>query len=292
MEHMTQQAQERIVFLGLGEMGAALAASAVAAGHDVTVWNRSAGRDFVGAPRADTARDAVVGADVVVVCLFDHASVHDVLDPIANDLTGRAVVNLTTTSPEGSRELARWAAEYGIDYLDGGIMAVPQMIGTPAAEVLYSGSAAVYDRHRPLLETWGRAAYFGDDAGSAPLYDLALLAGMYVMFAGFFHGAAMVRAIGVGATDFAARAIPWLQVTADAITEFAAVIDGGDYTVPGQQSLEFSDISDIVDASRATGVSTELVDVVQALIHRQIDAGYGKHGMTRMFESLKEATCW
>ena len=61
-----------------------------------------------------------------------------------------------------------------------------------------------------------------------------------------------------------------------AITEYAEVIDGGDYSVPGQQSLEFSDISDIVDASRAQGISTELVDVVQRLIHRQIDAGHGE----------------
>ena len=121
----------------------------------------------------------------------------------------------------------------------------------------------------------------------ASLYDLALLSSMYVMFAGFFHGAAMVGAAGVPAKEFATRAAEWLQTVVPAITEYAEVIDGGDYSVPGQQSLEFSDISDIVDASRAQGISTELVDVVQRLIHRQIDAGHGTDGVARVIESIK-----
>ena len=224
---------------------------------------------------------------MIVVCLFDHASVHEVLDPIADRLAGRRLLNLTTTSPDGARELARWSAAIGADYLDGGIMATPEMIGTPQAGVLYSGSRQLYDDYRSVFESWGTTEYFGDDAGMASLYDLALLSSMYVMFAGFFHGAAMVGAAGVPAKDFATRAAEWLRTVVPAITEYAEVIDGGDYSVPGQQSLEFSDISDIVDASRAQGISTELVDVVQRLIHRQIDAGHGTDGVARVIESIK-----
>ena len=143
------------------------------------------------------------------------------------------------------------------------------------------------DKTATLAARGARAEYFGDDAGMASLYDLALLAGMYVMFAGFFHGAAMVGAAGVTAKEFATRAIPWLQVTAGALTDFAAIVDGGDYSLPGQQSLEFSDISDIVAASRDQGIGTELVGVVQRLIHRQIDAGHGGDRFARIIESIK-----
>lgn len=69
----------------------------------------------------------------------------------------------------------------------------------------------------------------------ASLHDLALLSAMYVMFAGFFHGAAMLSRAGVTAGDFAAMAVPWLQVTTASLPEFAAVIDGNDYSVPGQR---------------------------------------------------------
>ena len=134
----------------------------------------------------------------------------------------------------------------------------------------------MFDQHKPLLDLWGTSTYFGEDAGLASLYDLALLAGMYVMFAGFMHGAAMVAPAGVTAGEFAAMAAPWLAAMTGAFQEFAEVIDGGDYTVDGQQSLEFSDLGDILAASSDQGISTEVVAMVQRLIRRQIDAGHGR----------------
>jgi 3-hydroxyisobutyrate dehydrogenase-like beta-hydroxyacid dehydrogenase len=276
-----------IAFLGLGEMGSALARTAIAAGHQATVWNRTPARATPFERVASSPAEAIAHAEVAVVCLFDAASVYDILGPVSDALRGKALINLTTTSPDGARELGHWAAVRGIDYLDGGIMAVPAMIGSPSASVLYSGSSAVFDAYRQILETWGAADYFGEDPGMASLYDLALLAGMYVMFAGFFHGAAMVGAAGVPAAEFAARATPWLQAMAGSLGDYADVIDRGDYGRPGQQSLEFSDLTDILDASRSQRVSTELIDAVQGFILRQIDAGHGKDGFARMIESIR-----
>lgn len=274
--------------LGLGAMGSALAKALVAAGHETTVWNRSAGKELPGAHVTTTAGEAVRASPVVVACLLDHASVHDVLDPLAGDLAGRILVNVTTTTPAQARELATWAEAAGITYLDGGIMAVPAMIGTPGSAILYSGSQAAFDECRPLLDLWGTSTYFGTDPGMAALYDLALLAGMYVMFAGFLHGAAMVAPAGVSASEFATRAAPWLAAMTGGFAGLAAVVDGGDYTVAGQQSLEFSDLGDILAASTEQGVSTEAVAMVQRLIRRQIDAGHGKEGFARIIESIKK----
>lgn len=156
---------------------------------------------------------------------------------------------------DGSRELAGWAADHGIDFLDGGVMAVPATVVTPAGAVFYSGSRTTFDGHRKLVESCWKAKYFGYDARLAALYDLALLAGM-------------------SATEFAGRATEWLKFTAVALGEYAAVIDTGDYAQPGRQSLEFSDLTDIVDA-------------VQHFIGRQIDAGHGKDGFARVIESIR-----
>ncbi|OBB09629.1 6-phosphogluconate dehydrogenase [Mycolicibacterium conceptionense] len=271
-------------------MGSVLARTAMNAGHETLVWNRTAERAAaLVAEGATAAADPAqaLDADLIVVCLFDQASVHEVLDSVADQLAGRRMVNLTTTSPNGARELARWAAGHGADYLDGGIMATPEMIATPQSAILYSGSAAVFEQYRELFELWGSTEYFGDDAGLASLYDLALLSAMYVMFAGFAHGAAMVGAAGVSAKEFATRTAAWLPALMPAIAGYATVIDGGDYSVPGQQSLYFSDLTDIVDASRDQGISTEVVDMVQRLIHRQIDAGHGDDGFARIIESIK-----
>jgi 3-hydroxyisobutyrate dehydrogenase-like beta-hydroxyacid dehydrogenase len=283
--------ERAVTVLGLGAMGSALAAATVAAGHRTTVWNRTPGRAGAlvesGAREAATVRDAVTASPLVVAVVLDHASVHQTLDPVADALAGRALVNLVTTTPEESRELAAWAAAHGIDYLDGGIMAVPGMIGGPGAEVLYSGSRAAFDDARPVLDTWGESTWLGEDPGLAPLYDLALLAGMYAMFAGFFHGVAMVGTAGVSATDFARRAAPWLVAMTSGLAEYADVVDRRDYGGPGQQSLAFSDPSDIIRASEEAGLATDVVAAVQALVHRQIDAGHGADGFARAVESIR-----
>ncbi|MBF6174056.1 NAD(P)-dependent oxidoreductase [Nocardia blacklockiae] len=288
---MTTTSPTSVTVLGLGAMGAALAAAFRAAGHSTTVWNRSPGKDIelvaAGATRADSVRAAVESSDLVVAVLLDHASVHETLDPVADALAGRALVNLTSTAPEEARELARWAAGHGIDFLDGGIMAVPAMIGRPGSSILYSGSREVFDTHRPALELLGAAEYFGDDAGTAALYDFALLAGMYIMFAGFQHGAAMVRSAGGSAEDFGTRAAAWLTAIMASLPAQGHVIDSGDYTHP-VQDLRFTKtaLDAIVRASRDAGVALDVLRPVQALVDRQIADGHGAEATERMYEGL------
>jgi 3-hydroxyisobutyrate dehydrogenase-like beta-hydroxyacid dehydrogenase len=277
--------------LGLGEMGRALATALIDGGHPTTVWNRSRAKTQPlvarGGIAAASATAAVSASPLTVVCLLDHHSVHEVLDPIASSLRGRGLINLTTTTPSEARELAEWAAVHEVDYLDGGIMAVPEMIGGPGSAILYSGSATVFEEHRALRDRWGESSYFGPDAGLASLYDLAILAGMYVMFAGFMHGAAMVATEGVPAVEFSARATPFLAAMTGAFARFASVIDASDYAGDGQQSLEFSDLTKLVTATAEQGVSTEVLQPVHSIIRRQIAAGHGEEGFARIFEELR-----
>jgi 3-hydroxyisobutyrate dehydrogenase-like beta-hydroxyacid dehydrogenase len=274
-----------------GAMGGALAAALLGAGHSVTVWNRTPGRDTDlvarGGLAAGSVREAVTASPVVVACLLRHSSVHETLDPVADVLHGRTLVNVTTTTPNESRDLASWAAEHGVDYLDGAIMAVPAMIGSREGQIFYSGSRAAYDALLPILDSWAMSEFHGADPGMASLVDLAMLSGMYQMFAGFFHGAAMVGSVGMSATDFAARQAPFLAAMARGLAGYADVIDGGDYTVAGQQSLDFSDLSQIVRASGEQGVDPAPIAAVQALIAGQIAAGHGSEGLARVYESLR-----
>jgi 3-hydroxyisobutyrate dehydrogenase-like beta-hydroxyacid dehydrogenase len=291
---MSESTPTPIAVLGLGSMGRALAAAFLKAGHPTTVWNRSPGKDgelrAAGASGAATAPEALRSAELVVVCLLDHASVREVLEPLAEDLAGKHVVNLTSTAPEESRAVAQWAADQGLAYLDGGIMAVPEMIGSEGSVVFYSGSAEAFESHRAALEPLGEARYFGEDAGSAALHDFALLAGMYVMFAGVFHGMAMVRSAGTSARDYAAMVVPWLNAMLQAVPEHAAVIDGADYTTE-VQSLDFnrSGVDAIVRASRDAGVSPEVLAPVKALVDRQVAAGHGPEAFERIAEELMPA---
>lgn len=280
-----------VTMLGLGAMGSALAGRLLDAGHPVTAWNRTPGRSAAlaeqGAGIATTVREAVVASPLIVTCLLRHASVHETLDPVLDQLRGRTLINLTTTTPNEARELAAWAAEHGVTYLDGAILAVPEMIGSLAVQIYYSGASHAYDEHRSTLDAWGTAGYDGPDAGMAALIDLAMLSGRYQLFAGFFHGAAMVGSAGMTATQLSHRATPFLRAMTDGLAGYAEVIDHGDYAAPGQQSLAFSDLSHIVRASQEQQVNASTLAAVQALISEQIGAGHHADGFARIYESLR-----
>uniref|UniRef100_UPI002456D2A4 NAD(P)-binding domain-containing protein n=1 Tax=Nocardia cyriacigeorgica TaxID=135487 RepID=UPI002456D2A4 len=99
-----------VTVLGLGAMGRAFVATLLKGGRSVTVWNRTPGKDAelvaAGASSAASLTDAIAASPVIIVLLLDHASVHATLDPVADQLSGRAVINLTSTTPEESRAAA------------------------------------------------------------------------------------------------------------------------------------------------------------------------------------------
>ncbi len=284
--------QRTISVLGLGAMGRALAMTALHGGHRVRVRNRTSGKDIeivaAGADRAGTPTDAVADSDLVIVCLLDHASVRAVLDPTAAKLSHAALVNLTSTTPEESRQLGSWARGHDIAYLDGGIMAVPHMIGGPAAAILYSGDAGIFATARPILDLFGSAEYLGADPGLAAAHDFALLAAMYAMFAGFAHGAAMLRSAGVSATNFAERAVPWLTAMTGSLPGHARLIDSGDYRTD-VQNLHFNKaaLDAIVRATREAETAVDLLRPVKALIDEQIADGHGELAFARIVEGLR-----
>ncbi|WP_040786632.1 NAD(P)-dependent oxidoreductase [Nocardia pneumoniae] len=290
---MAETTNTPVTILGLGAMGQALAATLLKSGLATTVWNRTPGKDAelvaAGAIGARTVSDAISAGGAIITVLFDHASVHATLDPVADQLSGRQLINLTTTAPNEARELASWAAGHGIAYLDGGIMAVPSMIGQPGASILYSGSRTVFDTHRETLELLAAAEYFGDDAGFASTYDFALLAAMYAMFGGFLHGAAMMRSVGVPAADFAHRAAAWLTAMTQTLPLQGQAIDAADYTGPSIQPIAFhkAALDAINRASRDADVTLDFVAPLKNLLDRQVADGHGHLAFERTFEELR-----
>ncbi|WP_432148921.1 NAD(P)-dependent oxidoreductase [Streptomyces sp. bgisy029] len=235
-----------VTLLGLGAMGTALARTWLAAGHPLTVWNRSPGRGAElareGARVAATAAEAVAASPLVITCLLDDASVRAALADA--DLTGKDLVDLTTSTPAESRDRAAWANERGARFLDGGIMAIPPMIGVPEAGgyVFYSGSREVFDAHREVLAVPAATKYVGEEFGLAALYDVALLSAMNAMFAGARHAAALVADAGIDQEAFGALVADWLTAMAPATAAYAggpvpedptsaAVAESGDATL-------------------------------------------------------------
>ncbi|MDH6553568.1 3-hydroxyisobutyrate dehydrogenase-like beta-hydroxyacid dehydrogenase [Streptomyces sp. SAI-117] len=291
---MTQNTVEKtsLSLLGLGAMGSALARAWLAAGHPLTVWNRTPARArplaAEGAKVADSAADAVSANSLVVICLLDDASVEEAL--AGADLAGRDLVNLTTGTPAQARDRAEWARERGARYLDGGIMAVPPMIGAPEAGgyVFYSGSQDLFERHRETLAVPAGTTYVGRDAGFAALHDVALLSAMYGMFAGAAHAFALIRKEDIDPASFAPLLADWLTAMAPAVHLTAEQLRSGDYTqgVVSSLAMQVAGVPTFLSTAQQQGVSPELLSPYFALMRRRLAEGSGEEDLTGVIDLL------
>jgi 3-hydroxyisobutyrate dehydrogenase-like beta-hydroxyacid dehydrogenase len=280
-----------ISILGLGLMGKALAAALLDAGHTVTVWNRSPGKDgelvAKGAVRAGSVSEAVAAGSLVIVCVLDYDAVRELLADAPLD--GRAVVNLTNGRPAEAREMAALVTGRGGDYLDGGIMAVPQMIAGPGAMILYSGSETVFDAHRDTLAAMAEPRFLGSDPGLAPLLDLAMLTGMYGQFVGFLEAAALVTSQKVPLKEFTTTLlVPWLNAMAASMPRMAESIESGDYRTD-VSNLEVNRIgmANLMSAFEEQGVKADLLVPIKAVIDQRVARGHGAEGLPGLVEELR-----
>ena len=282
-----------VTVIGLGSMGRALAQAFLAAGHPTTVWNRTRGRadELVpgGAVAAPDAKAAVSASRLVVVCVVDSDAVRAVLDPVRDALRGRVLVNLTSTTPEQARLAAAWAAERGIEYLDGAIMVPTPMIGDTDALVLYSGSRQAFDRYKASLAAIaGDGSYLGGDAGLPSVYDVGMLDIFFTCMTGFLHAAALVGADGISASTFLPYAQRMSALVQQTMVELAADVDQGRY--PGDQDnleMELAAVEHIVEASAARGIATALPRLVQTAVRDAIARGHGRDGFSSVVEVLR-----
>ncbi|WP_017601504.1 NAD(P)-dependent oxidoreductase [Nocardiopsis lucentensis] len=284
----------RVCVLGLGDMGAAFARAWRAAGHPVTVWNRTAARAeplaAEGADVAATAADAVAASDLVVTVLWDDASVGAVLSDA--DLTGKDLVNVTTSTPEEARARAEWASTRGARFVSGGIMAVPTMVAAPEAGgyVFYSGSADAFARHERTLSVPLTTRFVGEDAGHAALHDVALLSAMSGMFAGAAHGLALVRDADVDLARFGALLSDFLAAMASAVPDTARRLESGDYTtgVASNLAMQVRGNATLLRTAEERGVSTELLRPYTRLMELRLARGGAEEDGTGVVDLLSE----
>ena len=179
----------RIAFLGLGRMGRILARHVLDDGHDVHVWNRTAGAAHelgdAGAVVADSAAQAVEGAEVVITALFGPDAVRSVVAegslPFASDAVW---LDITTIAPADATAMAEWASGAGVRYVHAPVIGSLAPARNRALGVVVGGEETAVEMVLPLIRLWAdpdRLQRY-DDPGKAAtgklVANLALAVGM------------------------------------------------------------------------------------------------------------------
>ncbi|MHA6630683.1 NAD(P)-dependent oxidoreductase [Pseudonocardia sichuanensis] len=282
-----------VTVIGLGPMGRAMVRSFLAAGHPVTVWNRTASRAdelvAAGARRAATAADAVRANELVVLSLTDYRAMYDILGGAGDALAGRVVANLGSDTPEVTRGAATWLAERGAELVTGGVMAPADLVGKDGAYVFYSGSRQAFDAHAATLQVIGRTEFLGADHGLAQLYYQAMLQVFLTSLATHLQTFAMVAAAGVPAADFLSHAVANAHDIAAYLPDAARAVDEGRH--PGDLAsviMMGASADHVAGASRGLGLDTALPDAVRSLYDRAIARGHGEDSWTSLVEVMRK----
>ena len=171
----------RVGFIGLGRMGAGMAANLVHAGHEVTVYNRtpSRARPLVeqGARAAARVRVAC-GGEAVLTMLADDPAVEEVVfgpEGVVAALREDAVhVSMSTISVALSERLATAHRNAGQGFVAAPVFGRPEAAAAGKLFIVAAGAAHVVDACRPLLDAMGqKTVRIGDDAKAANLVKLS-----------------------------------------------------------------------------------------------------------------------
>ena len=171
---------QRVALLGLGAMGAGMAANWLAKGFQLSVWNRTHARAQAladkGARVATTPREAAEGADCVFAMVADDAASRAVWlgddGALAGAKTGAVVVESSTLTPDWVRELAGRARAKGCGFLDAPVGGSRLAAASGELRFFVGGDAATLDKARPALIAIGSKIDLLGPAGAGATWKL------------------------------------------------------------------------------------------------------------------------
>jgi 3-hydroxyisobutyrate dehydrogenase len=179
---MTTSRSPEIAVLGTGRMGAPIARNLLAAGFDVAVWNRTAGRArelaAAGARLAASPADAARSADVVLTMLADGGAVdHAMTGPdgaIAALRAGSAWIQMATVGVDWTEDFSALAHDHGVEYVDAPVSGSDGPARDAQLVVLASGTDAVRPRVQPVFDAIARRTLWLGPAGNGTRLKLVL----------------------------------------------------------------------------------------------------------------------
>jgi 3-hydroxyisobutyrate dehydrogenase-like beta-hydroxyacid dehydrogenase len=172
----------KVGFIGLGNMGAAIARNLIKEGHSLTVYNRTRSRAeafaSLGATVAETPADAATDAEALITMLADDHAVEEVIFAPGNAIealpVGSIHISMSTISVLLSRRLAETHRARQQHYLAAPVFGRPDAAAAAKLFIVAAGPSEQLERCRPLFDAMGQKTFIvGEESQSANIIKLA-----------------------------------------------------------------------------------------------------------------------
>lgn len=280
-----------VAFIGLGALGAPMAANLLEKGFVLTVHNRHRERErplaAAGARRAATPAAAAQDAAVLALCLSDDAAVAAVLlgeggdSAVAGLAPGTLVVDFSTIAPASSRAMAAALAERGVAYLDAPVTGGTEGARAGTLSVLVGGGADDLERARPVLEAVGRTITHLGPVGAgqeAKAVNQVLVAGSYAAVA---EALALGQRLGLPMEEVR-QALLGGAAGSWALEHRGGSMLRGEFPLGFRVLLHRKDLAIALEAAAAGGLELPVARQVAAMEDDLIAAGHGDEDVSAL----------
>lgn len=272
--------QPRVGFCGMGTMGAAMAANIARAGFPLVVWNRTPGKATLpvslGATEAATPKELAAAVDVVVVCVSDTPDVERVLladdGVLAAGVRGQLVIDCSTISPAGTREMACKLAGAGIAMIDAPVSGGSEGAQKGTLTIMVGGEAADVERARPVLAAMGQKITHMGPIGAGQVTKAAnqvILAGTYLAVA---EGVVLAMKAGLDAPQVVEALVGGAARSWVLENRSGRMIDN-EYPLGFRIALHLKDLGIALDLAKQVGAALPV-----SALAAQIEAGLVAQG--------------
>lgn len=267
----------KVAFLGLGIMGRAMAANLAKAGHEVSVWNRTPGKDVEGARTAASPAEAAQGVEVIWMCLSDTAAVESVLfgtNAVEQSLAeGMIVADSSTISPSSTRQFAERVARKGATYVDSPVTG--SKTGAESGTLLFivGGDEATIEKLKPLYAAMGKKIFRMGETGKGQSAKLVMNLQIALIYEGFAEALTLGAKLGVDAE----KLMPLVQasmVNSGVVTYKAPFVLKRDFSANFPLRLMRKDIRLALDSAKESRVKLPGLETVEEIYEMAIEDGH------------------
>jgi len=268
----------KVAFLGLGIMGRAMASNLVKAGNEVTVWNRSAGKEVEGARSAASPAEAARGVEVVWMCVSDTQAVEGLLfgpQGIEESLTqSMTVVDSSTISPSATRKFAERVQARGARYVDAPMTGSKAGAEAGTLTFMVGGDEAVVESLKPLFAAMGKKIFRMGETSKGQATKLAMNLQIAMIYEGFAEALTLATKLGVSAEAM----IPLINASMvhSGVVEYKApFVLNRDFTPNFPLRLMYKDLRLTLEAAREVRVKLPGLETVEEIYEMASEEGNG-----------------